>query len=542
MLFSHLILAWAAQAAAPSAPPALPDPATPGRGHAELDVQHYLIELKVDPASRFAAGQASLQFELKEAVERLELDFHHMFEVQEVQIDGQLARFGQATSLLQAELDQPLPAGSHQVLVRYSGLFPKHVSQGDTVGMIHDGRSVTAYLQPDGAHAWFPCNDHPSDKARFDLKIEVEIGLAVAGIGELVSVESGRSGETEIFHWRTQHPTATYLVALGVGPWVRIVREEGRVPIWDYCEVDDEEQIRESLQSVEEMLPFFEQKFGRYPFEKYGHMLTRVPIGGMEDQTMSLLGRDLALDGDQALLAHELAHQWFGNLVSPKQWTDLWLNEGWATWAEVLWWDETNPAEAIRTRKAWRRSAFRLALRAHPHTLGKPDPANLFDGALVYDKGGLVIDLLADYLGRERFLAAARQYLKAHAFGNANTADFRTSLQNSTQRELGAFFAAWVDANTIPELSWEWSSQAQGEGFEVKLQARQENGLHPCVLALELQGAEQGQSARGKLRFDTETAQFVMQLDFEPIRIVLDPEKRVPWVPHEPRDQQTDEK
>ena len=521
---------------------ALPDATVPGRGIPGIDVQHYALELAIDSKRRFTEATARIELKLAEDQDTFELDFHHMFEVIATRVDGRLAEVEQLPHRLRIDPGRELPAGrSIEVEVIYRGLFPQDESQGDVVGMLFDGHSVVAYLEPDGAHHWFPCNDHPSDKATIELVVDVPEGQRTAGIGRLIEEGPSPRPDHVRSRWRTDIPTATYLVALGVGPWVRIEREGTRMPIWDYCEAEDRDAIEESLAIVPEMMSFFELRFGPYPFEKYGHMLTRKWIGGMEDQTMSVLGREEALSGDEALLAHELAHQWFGNLVSPYQWNDLWLNEGWATWAELLWFESTSPAQARQTLSGWRRSTFRLAMREHPHTLAKPDPSNLFDGLLVYDKGGMVIHLLDEYLGRQRFLRAARAYLEEFARGNARTADFRAAMEKASGEDLEAFFDAWVHANTLPEIAWAidqveaLSGTGEEARWQVTISAEQRNGHHPMLLALELQGAEAGQRQRVPLRFDQASVQTTVILPFVPERSALDPDKRAPWVPAEPR-------
>lgn len=528
-------------------PTPLPDPTLPERGQRGLDVQHYELALAIDGARRFVEGTATLRLTRLSSAPILTLDFHHMLEVISVRMDGELTEFRQVPHRLLIDRAGPDAARPEVVEIQYRGLFPQDQSQGDIVGMLHDGSSVVAYVEPDGAHHWFPCNDHPSDKATFDLIIDTPPGQVAAGIGRLIAESESPSGEGRRFHWRTEIPTATYLLALGVGPWERIERTGGSVPIWDYAEAEDLPAIRESLASVPRMIPFFEARFGPYPFEKYGHMLTREWIGGMEDQTLTVLGRAEALSGDEALLAHELAHQWFGNLVSPLQWRDLWLNEGWASWAELLWFEHSDPAAVAPLREGWRKSTFRLAMRAHPHTLAAPDPENLFDGALVYDKGAMVIDLLDGYLGRERLLAAARSYLAEHATGNASTESFRQAMEKATGEDLRPFFDAWVAANTLPEIAWQHLRQealgnstegAPSGPYRGTFRVQQRGTFHPFQAELELQGAEEDQRTRLDVRFATPTVDLLAITPWPVERIVFDPDKRTPWVPAEPQDEE----
>lgn len=519
----------------PTRPPALPDPLLPGRGRAGLDVEHYALRLRLDPERRFVEGQATLRFTLAAEQEVLELDFHHMLDAQQVVVGERIARAAQGDHVLRIALEPPLTAGpTHAVTIQYRGLLPQEESQGEPVGLIHDGVSLVAYQQPDGAHHWFPCNDHPSDKATFWLRIEAADEYAIAALGERTDVgESTRPGmrwET----WETRIPTATYLVALGVGPWTAIDRAGTRVPLRDWCEERDREAIEVGLAGVADMLPYFEERFGPYPFEKYGHVVTRAWIGGMENQTLAVLGRESALAGDQALLAHELAHQWFGNWVSPEQWDDLWLNEGWASWAEALWFDQAAPPRAEALRALWRDSTIKLAIRAHPHTLARPDAANLFDGLLVYDKGAMVIELLDGYLGRSALLGGARAWLERYGAANASTADFRATLEEHTGEDLAPFFAAWVETNDLPEIAWDWKAVPAEDGWDVEIRLEQRNGHFPMATVLDLQGGADGPTLRLPVRFDAPALVLRATTDFEPERLVLDPDRRAPWVPAEP--------
>ncbi len=550
MLLHLLLLCCAAPqaeaASAPVRPPAIPDASVPDRGIAGLDVAHYRLELAIDPERRFVEGIATLQLQYSSSQEAVVLDFHHMFEVVAARVNGRLCEAEQTPHRLRIPVSRSLAAGqTHEVEIMYRGLFPQEVWQGDVIGMIYDEVSLVAYLEPDGAHHWFPCNDHPSDKAGYELIIDAPDGQMVAAIGTLIAEEESPREGYHRSHWRTEIPTSSYLVALGVGPWVKIERQSSRVPIWDYCEERDHATIQTSLASVPAMMDFFESQFGPYPFEKYGHMLTRHAVGGMEDQSLTVLGREEALSGNQALLSHELAHQWFGNLVGPYQWCDLWLNEAWATWAELLWLEQVDLQAAAATRESWRRSTFRLSIREHPHSLAQPDPAHLFDGDLVYNKGGMVIDLLSGYLGREDFLAASRDYLAEYATGNARTADFQASLEKSTGADLEAFFAAWVRSNALPELKWEIlaveglgrSTNGDAVGpWRVRCAVEQSNGHFPMNMALELQGAEKSQRHQVPLRFEQARVELVTVLPWRPLTLAPDPDKLTPWVPAEPRD------
>ncbi len=525
------------KSAEPRIAPAIPDPYLPQRGNAGIDVQHYELHLMLEPDRRFVEARAVIQLDLLKAGSKVTLDFHHMLEVTGVHVNDRKVDFNQTKEKLNVEL--PFRGQQNQAVelsVNYRGLLPQVEYDGEIIGLLHDGKHLVAYLEPDGAHHFFPCNDHPSDKATYDLFVSVPEGQIVGAIGELVNEKDAAEPGFREFHWRTQIPTSTYLVALGAGPYTLIKRDEGRIKVWDYCEPGDEEAIRESLSTVPEMIPYFERYFGPYPFEKYGHVTIRAWIGGMEDQTLTVLGREEALAGDVGLLAHELGHQWFGNWVSPRQWSDLWLNEGWATFCELLYYEAAWPEQTGPTLKDWRRSTIRLAMRSHPHTLHRPDPKNLFNPNLVYNKGGMVISLLDGYLGRQRLIKATRAYLNEFGGKNASTDDFQRILSRESGEDMKPFFDAWVRSNDIPQISWDIRTEKDGNRYRHTVTFKQVNGHFPMTAALDLLGKESDERVRMLVRFDQPEVTVIGHSKFKPQRSAFDPEQQLPWVPAEPRD------
>jgi len=523
-MLPYLLLVFCAQ----EAPPAIPDPHAVGRGNPALDVLHYELRLRLDPRRRFIEGTATLEFDLLKDVNSLDLDFHHMLEVKETRLGGKVVPHSQESHRLTLK-NKTLAAKSQKISVDYRGLLPQEASQGDAVGLISDGTNLVAYLQPDGAHHWFPCNDHPSDKALFDMYIEVPNGLVVGALGTLISETKGPTPDHTLFHWQTKIPTATYLAALGAGPY-KIIQRECLIPLADYVEKRDVKAVTKSLAVVAEMVGPFMDAFGPYPFEKYGHVLTRNYVGGMEDQTLTVLGRSEALSGDHALLSHELGHQWFGNWVTPRQWKDLWLNEGWATWCE-LFWKEIHGGKSTRAVvKPWRKSTIRLAIQEHPWTLANPDPDNLFSTHLVYNKGGMVIAMLDQWLGREKLLQCVRSFFKEFGGGNASNDDFQKSFSKTSGQDLEPFFDAWVKKNTVPIVSQSSELTGGPDSWQVKVTLKQENGWHPMAGEIAFRAAN-GIQKRFPLRFESAEVLVEVELGFPPEKILFDPDRILPWIP-----------
>ncbi len=518
----------------------LPDPVLPGRGDPALDVRHYGLDLTLWPPGRQVVGLARIRLRHLQGGARLSLDLHRALEVDAVAVDGRPARFRRPGDRLEVLLDPPAARGTElELTVRWHGELPRTASQGDPVGLLGDATGLVAYLEPDGAHNVYPCNDHPSDKATFAVRLRVPPGMLGVSLGRLVALPHlDPSSGLAVFAWRTDRPTATYLTALAAGRYTPIQRRVERpghpdLPILDLAPPRDAERARRSLAPVVEMIPFLEERLGPFPFERYGHVLFGAWIGGLENQTLTVLGRMEGLSGDEDLLVHELAHQWFGDWVSPLQWRDLWLNEGWATWCELLWAEHRRgPAAARRHQRAWRRSVLRLARRGSSWTLAEPDPRHLF-GSLVYERGGLVLQLLADWLGRDRFLAAARSWLAIHGGGSASTRDFQAAFEQATGEDLEPFFRAWVRTPGVPRIRVRMHVVPRKQGWQVVLQGHQvqEGPPFPLVLPVLVTGRDKEESRLLELRFAGATAQATATLPFAPVTHTPDPHEILPWLP-----------
>ena len=498
-----------------------------------VDVQRYDLALTLLPRHMQLEGSAHLQILFQDNEPSLSLDFHSALTIRKATLNGEAIVFHQADpAQLTFEIPEHLQGpGERRLSIEYGGKIPQVISLGDTVGLISDGTHLVSYLEPDGARNWFPCNDHPNDKATFSMKIRVPWGDVVGGSGAFHGLRIGEPGWST-FTWSTRIPTATYLAALAVGPYAvsRTTAKDGKLPLWDFFDPRDRKQAVKVFSIMPKMIQTFESFFGAYPFEKYGHALINKWIGGMEDQTLSILGRQEALANDPTLLAHELAHQWFGNWVSPKEWSALWLNEGWATWSEWLWMRTQSTDRADALLKGWRRSTMQLARLNHPHTLASPDPADPFEYRLVYNKGGMVMHLLSAWLGEEPFLAATRNWLAQRGAGNATTDGFRKSLETHLKLDLKDFFAAWVESNDLPNIKVTRTATKIEAGWRIELTATQtqESRYHPLTLPVLLRDEDGEQSALMHLRFTGRTATAEKVISFRPRRLVLDPGRLLP--------------
>ncbi|MFQ5749319.1 MAG: M1 family metallopeptidase, partial [Planctomycetota bacterium] len=406
----------------------------------------------------------------------LVLDMNEALRVFKVVLDGRSASWTLEEGRLRVPLSGANEEGSRfRAEIFYGGPLAEVVSQGEPVGLLSDRTVLVAYDEPDGARNWFPCNDHPSDKATYDFFLTVPAGNLAVATGSLRGLTF--LGGLLTFHWGSAHRATTYGVGLAAGPFEPILRP-AKVPVLDLALPGDRRRVEKNLASITEMIPFLARRFGPYPFERYGHVFTRRPVGGLENQTMTVLGRGGGIGGNPRVLVHELAHQWFGDWVSPLSWSDLWLNEGWASYCEWLWMEhKRGPGGGRPLLKAWRQSSLRLARSGSSWTLSRPNPENLFSGTLVYHKGGMVLHLLEEYLGTETFRTATRAYLQRHGEDNASSEDLEADFQESSGQDLHPFFQTWVRGNAVPEVRLRLhAAQSQG-GWLARVELEQALGI-----------------------------------------------------------------
>ncbi len=297
--------------------------------------------------------------------------------------------------------------------------------------------------QPTGSMAWFPGSHHPSDKATYDLRVTVPEGLGAVSNGELTG-ESTRDGRTTST-WHVAEPMASHVVTVAVGEWetARSTTDDG-LPVYTAVDPRQAEASREVLGRIPEVMKWAGENFGPYPFSSTGAIVDRVEDAGYALETQNRPYFPGA--PDTVLLVHELAHQWYGNSVSPKTWRDMWLNEGFATYAEWLW---------RRTRRRHRPGDLRRALRRHllrrrgrerldlgVPARGAPDAEHI-SASPVYQRGAMVLHKIRRTVGDEAFRDLLRGWAAAHRHGNADTEDFTAYVEKSAPDE--DFAGIWDD-------------------------------------------------------------------------------------------------
>ncbi len=446
----------------------LGDPLYPELGNGGYDVRHYALDLAYDPESGRLEGRATITAVATHDLSSFNLDLSGL-EVVSVGVEGARAsatRRGSELTLIPA---RALPAGeTFTAEVEYAGVPAARDSGGPRfrTGWTRGADGVFVFSQPDGASTWFPANDHPLDKATFSVRVTVPSPAVVASAGVLEAVVAEDGQQT--YHWESRHPTAPYLLPLAIGD-LRMTEESGPggVPIRNFFDDDLAESRLDLFRRQGEMLEFFTELFGPYPFEAYGALVVDAhePAGALETQTLATFTLP-ALGLGEVVVAHELAHQWFGNSVSVAGWEDIWLNEGFATYASWLWEEQARGSGAVRNRA---RAAYDLvsgrrliaqglspeeaaaeAAKRFPPP-GTPRPDDLFNPS-VYQRGALTLHALRAEVGEEAFFGILRAFAAGFRYGNAATEDFVGLAEQVSGVALQDLFQRWLYEETVPPL------------------------------------------------------------------------------------------
>lgn len=426
------------------------DPYFPELGNGGYDAIHYTIDLAVNLNDNSIAGTVTMEAKATQSLSRFNLDFGG-FTISNIVVNGKTATFERERRELMITPAEPIYNGNNfEVAVTYSGVPGKdidHVASVFSRGWQRYADGVFVASEPDGASLWYPCNDHPSDKAYYTIIITVDDPYVVAANGVLQDVESANGKST--YTWVSNDPIASYLVTVNIAKFTRhddtVV--DG-VPIRNYFPENNLNTGIKAFSETADMVAFFNQAIGQYPFEAYGAVVANVSLPfALETQTISLFGRNIFI-GDtnaQVVIAHELAHSWFGDSISPATWRDIWLNEGFATYASMLWVEERYGKDtANKIMDSWYN-----AIQGKSTILGNPGRDNMFS-QVVYLRGAWALHALRLKVGDDTFFKIIHTYQETFKYKNAQIEDFMAVAEAVSGQDLSAFFHGWLFEASVP--------------------------------------------------------------------------------------------
>ena len=428
------------------------DPYLPRNGNFGYRVSRYELDLEYKVAINRLAGTATITAVTLASLQNFTLDMSDALVVNKVSVNGRRpAHFRSSGGKLHIALAAPLPAGAAlSIAVRYGGSpRPVRTVWGE-VGFEELSNGVLVAGQPNGAASWFPCDDHPSAKASYRIQISTDSPYRALANGELVS-RRVRAGHT-VWTYEQPEPTSTYLITLQIGMYETHTLAKAPVPMRAVLPDRLRSDFDHDFGRQPQMMKLFVKLFGPYPLANgYTVVVTdddlEIPL---EAQGISIFGANHCdrTRGSERLIAHELAHQWFGNSVTARRWRDIWLHEGFACYAEWLWSEESGGYTADQ----WTRHYHRKLLAAPQDLLlADPGPRDMFDDR-VYKRGAITLHVLRGMIGDGNFFKLLREWTTRYRHGTAVTDDFTGLAANYAEVSLRPLWDAWLFSTGVPPL------------------------------------------------------------------------------------------
>jgi aminopeptidase N len=425
-----------------------PDTLFPEVGSSRYNVEHYAINLTYQTSGNIKA-KTTLTAKTRKPLRRFSLDLEGLT-VDSVWVNGHRAEFSRRDNKLIIKSSKVL-GGRFWATIKYHGKPVTHIDpDGVQDGWIPTSDGATVLSEPVGAMTWFPNNNTPRDKATFDMNITVPSKLEVAGSGDLKSVR--KDSGTETWRWVQPYQQATYLAMISIANYdvyhSTMTTTTGRkLPIWNFIQPDLGSLSAERA-LVSKAIRYLERRFGPYPFNSAGVVVKETGAGyALETQNRPVF------DGvpDDLTNVHEWAHQWYGNSVSLTDWCDIWLNEGFATYAEWLWTaSHGGPSTAEQFQKEY-------DARPVSDSLWSPAPATLADPMDLFSepgylRGAMTLEAMRQKVGSHDFFVILRRWAQQNAYGNVSTSEFIALSERVSGQDLDAFFKAWLYTAAKPAL------------------------------------------------------------------------------------------
>ncbi|MBM3416932.1 MAG: T9SS type A sorting domain-containing protein [Bacteroidetes bacterium] len=494
---------------------------------ANFDVKYYRCEWEVNPAIRYITGKVTVYYLMTAASSSVSLDLMNGLIVDSVKQRSNALSILHTSNLLQVNFPASVNAGVMDSISIYYRGIPPNTGFGSFVLSTHAGIPVMWTLsEPYGSRDWWPCKNGLDDKAdSIDIFITNPVAYKAASNGLLQSETLTAGGTKRTAWWKHRYPITSYLVCFAVTNYTvfnnSVQLGAVTLPMQTYCYPESVNSFQTNTPMVLNALQLFHNLFGEYPFikEKYGHVQFSWG-GGMEHQTASFI-----VNAGEGLMAHELAHQWFGDKITCGSWEDIWLNEGFATHLTSIYMEAKYPSTILNNRRNEINS-----ITSQPGGSVWVNDTNsvgrIFDGRLSYTKGSHLLYMLRWIMGDSAFFKAMRDYLTDPllSFGYAKTSDLKRHLEKHAGKDLSYFFNPWFKGQGYPSYRVEWTPLGSSY-VKIKMSQTTSHNSVPFFelpVALRFQNTAQQKTIVVDNKFNGEI--FIRSLGFTPDTVFIDPE------------------
>lgn len=512
-----------------------------------VDVTHYAIEVALPREEGWIQGRVGIDFTVEAPIDRIVFDFTGL-PIDEVTLDGVAADgWSHDNGLLSIPLGSGAAGSAHTVSVGYHGVPDDGLILGQTV---HGQPSAFVDNWPNRTRFWVPSVDHPSDKATARFTVHAPAEWAVIANGSLVApptatpadVPGPDVGARRSWEYATEVPHPSYTLVVGgaemtidtvglaaCGSAPASARPDGCIAVTTWLFPESVEAAAPSFRRAADMVDFFTNLIGPFPYEKLANVQSATRFGGMENssaifysQQALAAGRDI-----EGTVSHEIAHQWFGDSVTEAEWGHLWLSEGFATYFGALFFEEVDGPDALRERMADAAAAYLASGdTARPVVDDRDDLFSLLNRNS-YQKGALVLHMLRRAVGDEAFFRGIREYYARHRDQTALTSDLLAVMEEVTGSDLAGFFEQWLERPGYPVI--EVSANPIAAGLEVGLQQVQGSDAPRFELSVDIQVEWDGGTVRQTVALDGSGTTLTIDGAPADARIVLDPDG---WLLH----------
>jgi aminopeptidase N len=463
----------------------------------DYDVQHYRLNLSFDWNQKTVSGDTTITLRpFRSDFRELTLDAGAMT-IKSVTLGagGKALQFKyEDNERLRVALDRAYSSGEELSVTVAHSAAPKRGLVFITPNEDDPTRPYQIWTggEAENNHYWFPCYDYPNDFATSEMNVTVEDKFVAVSNGRLMGVDRDAAKKTATYRWKMEQPHASYLITVAVGEFTEVRHADGAVPVSSWVPKNKVEEAKASFGKLPAMLRFFEEKTGvAYPYAKYAQILVRDFPGALENVTATAM-YDSALHDKRALLdvssdeivAHELAHQWFGDLVTCRDWSELWLNEGFAVYFAHLFDEQDKGREdmlyGLLADQRQYINAWSSGNRRPVVTNRYDDPDALFD-VYAYPRAGAVLHMLRTHLGDELWWKGVNRYLTNNRFRNVETAQLKIAIEEATGQNLAWFFDQWVERMGHPELEVSYSYDEAAKALKLKVKQTQPAGTNAAL-------------------------------------------------------------